>query len=81
MYHFQSKKKKITLNYLNLQLWDFSEGLKSRGKHGKQAISVRATEALLYSEKSKNHFSMFFFVKTWPDRDRPHEPNVFFGAQ
>ena len=34
----------------------------SRGKRGKQAISVRATEALLYSEKSKNHFSMFFFL-------------------
>ena len=41
---------KVTLNYFNLQLWNFSQGTidRVRNNRGKRAISVRATEGLLY---------------------------------
>ena len=49
-YTIYSIKKKITLNYLNLQLWDFFLGTQERVRKssGKRAISVRATGVLLY---------------------------------
>ena len=50
IYHFQYKKK-FTLNYpQNMQLWYFFQGTPEpvRSNHGKRAISVRATEFLLY---------------------------------
>ena len=47
---FSIIKKKITLNYPNLQVWDFFQGTKERVRNsrGKRAISVRTTEDLLY---------------------------------
>ena len=44
-------KKENTLNYTNLQLWDFFLGTQDRVRNsrGKRAISVRATEVLLYT--------------------------------
>ena len=46
-----SIKKKFTRIILNLQLWDFFQGTQERVRNsrGKRAISVRATEVLLYS--------------------------------
>ena len=46
-------KKKITLNDSTSQLWDFFQGTQElvRNSRGKRAISVRATEVLLYLEE------------------------------
>ena len=43
-------KKKITLNYPNLQMWDFFLGTheRVRNSRSKRDISVRAIEVLLY---------------------------------
>ena len=45
-------KKKITLNFSKLQPRDYFLGTQERvqNSHGKQAISVQATEVLLYFE-------------------------------
>ena len=44
------KKEKLLLIISNLQLWDFCDETQERVRNsrGKQAISVRATEVLLY---------------------------------
>ena len=45
------KKKKITLNYPKSAAMRFFQGTQERvrNSHGKRAISVRATEVLLYT--------------------------------
>ena len=50
-------KKKITLIILNLQLWDFFQGTQERvwNSRGKRAISVQATEVLLYTKNVAPH--------------------------
>ena len=47
---FSVYKKKITLNFPNLQPRDYFLGTQERGRNsrGKRAISVRAIEVLLY---------------------------------
>ena len=47
---FNIKKKKITLNFPNLQLRDYFLGTQDRVRNsrGKRAISVRAIDVLLY---------------------------------
>ena len=47
------KKQKITLNYPKLQLWDFFHGTQGPVRSSpKRAISVRATEVLLYRDEN-----------------------------
>ena len=48
--HFQYKKKKVTLNYPKPAALGFFQGTQGhvRSNHGKRAISVRATEGVLY---------------------------------
>ena len=48
IYHFQYIKKKITLNYPKFASVGFFQGTEERVGRGKRAISVRATEVLLY---------------------------------
>ena len=51
--------KKINLNYIpSLHLWIFFEGTQERPRNsrGKRAISVRATEGLLYNLSRKSDF-------------------------
>ena len=51
---FNMNKKKTALIIPNLQLWAFFQGTQERVRNsrGKQAISVRAIEVLLYTGKS-----------------------------
>ena len=48
-YTIFNMKKKNTINYLNLQLWDCFPGIQERARsnHGKRAIRVRAIEDTL----------------------------------
>ena len=52
MYHFQYEKRKISLNDKKSAAMEFLPGTRERVRNscGKQAISVRAIEVLLYLE-------------------------------
>ena len=52
---FKYKKRKLPKIIPNLQLWDFFQGTQERVRNsrGKQAISVRATEGLLWLTRAR----------------------------
>ena len=59
---FSIKKKKITLNYSKSAAMGFFEGIQERVRNscGKRAISVRATEVLLYYNCPKYGIVWFY---------------------
>ena len=67
IYSFQYKKKKITLNYSKSAAKGFFLRTQERvrNSHGKQAISVRATEVLLYFAILAFYITVHSAMKFW----------------
>ena len=81
IYHFQHKKRKLPKITVNLQGWDFFQGTQEQvqNSHDKRAISVRASEVLLYYGYLRSFFAVtskqfHHDCNTYKHRDQTGQP-------